>query len=133
MKCYRILFTLICLLNFVQINSEEPKWLWVYSTTNFQVDKSVDDLITLMERSKKAGYNGILINDYKFGKIDDRPKNYCTNLTRVKLASEKIGIEIIPGVMPIGYSNSLLINNPNLAEGIDVKNCLMKFKSGQNS
>ena len=133
MKYFHILLILISFFSFAVADAEEPKWLWVYSTTNFQVDKSVDDLITLMDRSKKAGYNGILINDYKFGKIDDRPKNYCTNLTRVKLASEKIGIEIIPGVMPIGYSNSLLINNPNLAEGIDVKNCLMKFKSGQNS
>jgi hypothetical protein len=133
MKFLRILIILFSFLNFAKLKAEEPKWLWVYSTTNFQVDKSVDDLITLMERSKKAGYNGILINDYKFGKIDDRPKNYYSNLTRVKLASEKIGIEIIPGVMPIGYSNSILINNPNLAEGIAVKNCLMKVKSGEAS
>jgi hypothetical protein len=108
-----------------------PEWLWVYSSTNFQVEKSVNDLIALMERSKKAGYSGILINDFKFGKIDDRPGHFYKNLERTRAAADRIGIELIPGVMPIGYSSSLLINNPHLAAGIPVRDCEMVVKSGR--
>ena len=97
------------------------KWQWVYAPCNFQVDKSVDDLIALGKRAKAAGYNGMMVTDHKFGRIQDRPANYYTNLERTHKAAADIGIELIPCVMPVGYSNSILINNPNLAEGIAVR------------
>ena len=40
-----------------------------------------------------------------------------------RLARE-LGIELIPCVMPIGYSNSILQNDPNLAAALPVKDCL---------
>ncbi|MBI1369072.1 MAG: hypothetical protein GC162_10510 [Planctomycetes bacterium] len=100
-----------------------PRELWVYAPCNFQVDASVDKLIALLKRAKSAGYSAAVITDFKFGRIDDRPANYYTNLTRTRDAARNLGIELIPCVMPIGYSASILINNPNLAEGIPVRDC----------
>lgn len=101
----------------------EPGALWVYATVNFQVDENTDQFLALLKRAKAAGYNGAVVTDYKFGKIDDRPERYYRNLERTRKAAEDIGIELIPCVMPIGYSNSILQNDPNLAAGLPVKNC----------
>ena len=34
------------------------------------VDKNIDAILALMDRAKKAGYNGILLSDYKFNVLD---------------------------------------------------------------
>ena len=104
--------------------SDGGKRLWVYAPVNFQVDKDTDRLIALLKRSAKAGYNGAVVTDYKFGKLDGRPRHYYRNLERTRQAAEQLKIELIPAVMPIGYSNSILQNNPNLAAGLPVKDCL---------
>ena len=111
--------------------AEAMKWQWVYAPCNFQVDKAVDDLIALAKRAKAAGYNGMLVTDHKFGRFSDRPANYYANLKRVRQATDQIGVELIPCVMPVGYSNSILMNNPNLAEGIPVRDCPFIVRGGQ--
>ncbi len=105
--------------------------LWVYASVNFQVDSDVDDLIDLLSRAKEAGYNGAAITDYKFGNLQERPENYYRNLIRTRAAADRIGIEIIPIVMQIGYSNSILQNNPNLAAGLPVKDCEFVVRDGK--
>src|SRR6202030_707987 len=49
------------------------------------------------------------------------PPRYSANLARVQKAAEAAKIEIIPTVFPIGYSAGLLAHDPNLAEGVPVK------------
>ncbi len=105
------------------LNGADPPQLWVYAPVNFQVDKSTDQLIALLRRAKAVGYNGAVVTDYKFGKIDGRIERYYRNLRRTRDVAEKIDIELIPCVMPIGYSNSILQNNPNLAAAMPVKDC----------
>lgn len=107
------------------------RWRWVYAPCNFQVNERVDQLIALMERAKQAGYNGALVTDYKWGRFDGRPEHYYRNLERTHQAAERIGIELIPAVMPVGYSGSILMNNPNLAEGIAVRDCPMVVTDGK--
>jgi hypothetical protein len=106
------------------------QWLWVYVSTNLQVNERADDLVALMERAKKAGYNGVLLADYKFGNLADRPDHYYRNLERVRQAAERLGIEIIPAVMPVGYSGSILQHDPNLAAGLPVRDCPMVVRDG---
>jgi hypothetical protein len=101
--------------------AEEVKRLWVYYPVNFQVDDSTNNLLSMMERAKKAGYTGFLITDYKFGRIEDRPKNYYANIERARATAEKLNLEIAAACMPIGYSNEILQLHPDLAEGIEVK------------
>ncbi len=110
--------------------AEEPA-LWVYCSVNFQVEKSTTDLIALLKRAKAAGYTAAVVTDYKFGKLDDRPDHYYKNLERTRLAAAELGLELIPCVAPIGYSNSILWNNPNLAEGIPMKDCPMIVRDGK--
>jgi hypothetical protein len=104
------------------LHAESP--LWVYVSANFQVDRSTDQLCDLLQRAKSAGYNGAVVTDYKFGKIDGRIERYYRNLQRTRQLAAELDIELIPCVMPIGYSNSILQNDPNLAAALPVKGCL---------
>ena len=93
-------------------HAAEPQRLWVYTSVNFQVDDATDRLVALLRRAKQAGYDAAVVTDYKFGKLDGRIQRYYRNLRRTREAAGEIGIELIPCVMPIGYSNSILQNNP---------------------
>lgn len=59
------------------------------------------------------------------------PKRYFTNFEEVKRAAEKNGIEIVPALFGMGYSNDLLNRNPNLAEGLPVKDALFVVSNGE--
>ena len=107
------------------------RWRWVYSPTNFQVDANVPAVVKLLERARKAGYNGIMIGDWKWGNFENRPARYYENMKKVKAASDRIGIEIVAMVAGVGWSGSILQNNPNMAEGIEVRDCVLAVKDGK--
>jgi hypothetical protein len=107
------------------------KHVWLYAPLNFQVNEQVDKHIDLMKRAKAAGYTGVMLGDYKWGRMADRPDWYYTNLERVRKAADEIGIDIVAMVMPVGYSNAMLQNDPNLAEGIAVRDCPLIVRGGQ--
>jgi hypothetical protein len=93
---------------------------WVYCSFNLQVDRSVDELIALIERASRAGYTGILFADYKFQVLYRVPDFYFRNVEKVKAAAARAKIELIPAVFSIGYSNGIPAQDPNLAEGLPV-------------
>ncbi|HEV3166697.1 MAG TPA: hypothetical protein VGZ22_21910 [Isosphaeraceae bacterium] len=93
---------------------------WIYASQNLLVDKNVDQLIELIQRAGKCGYNGMMLADYKFNILDRMPKRYFENVARVRKAAAAAKLEIIPAVFPIGYSAGLLAHDPNLAEGLPV-------------
>lgn len=94
---------------------------WVYCAFNLQVKESADELIRLIERAAKSGYNGVVLADYKLNILDRVPDHYFANAARIRAAAERRHVEIIPCVFPIGYSGGLLAHDPNLAEGLPVK------------
>lgn len=101
---------------------------WFYAQTNLQIEKQASDLISLINRAGKSGYNGVVLADYKLNILDRVPKHYFTNLEKVKKAAAANKIEIIPAVFPIGYSAGVLAHDPNLAEGLPVKDAPFRVK-----
>src|SRR5436309_441217 len=104
-------------------SAEEPAYQdrWFYASHNLQVEKIADELVKLIERAGKSSYNGVVLADYKLNILDRVPKHYFVHLDKVKKAAKANGIEIIPAVFPIGYSAGVLAHDPNLAEGLPVK------------
>lgn len=96
----------------------DRRWVWVMA--NLMVDTEADRVVALIERAGKAGYNGLVLSDYKLNFLGRMPKSYFEHADKVKTAARAAGIEIIPAVFPIGYSNGLLSNDVNLAEGLPV-------------
>src|SRR5205823_6097797 len=78
-----------------------------------------------------SGYNGVVLSDYKFNILDRVPEHYFQHVARVRAAAAKHQIELIPTVFPIGYSSGLLAHDPNLAEGVTVKDAPFVVKGRQ--
>jgi len=97
----------------------DRRWVWVMA--NLLVENEVDRTVSLIERAARDGYNGVVISDYKLNFLDRMPRNYFTHVERVKDAAAQAKIELIPALFPIGYSNGLLSNDTNLAEGMPVE------------
>lgn len=124
----RILLSLFLLL----AARAEPakKERWVYIPTNFQVAERTDDVVALLERSAKAGYTHALVADSKFSRLATVADAYVPNVNRVKAAAVRLGIELVPALFSVGYSNDLLFHDPNLAEGLPVKDARFVVKAG---
>jgi hypothetical protein len=103
---------------------------WFYASHNLLVDQQVDDLVSLMERAGKSGYNGVVLADYKFNILGRMDKHYFQNVARVRKAADEAGLEIVPAVFPIGYSDGLFAHDANLAEGVPVRDAPFVVKAG---
>ncbi len=106
---------------------------WIYFPTNFQVVENVDKLESLFQRAHQSGYTHAFVSDSKFSHLQELPvpETYFKNVERTKQLAAKYELEIVPGVFPIGWSNDILWNDPNLAEGLPVRDALFVVKGGE--
>lgn len=120
----------VALLLAVNVSAEPLPKRWVYYSVNLWVDKNLDTLEAVLRRAAKAGYNGVLVADSKFGKLGDMDERYFRNIDRVKKLAAELKLEIVPAVFPIGYSESLLWHDPNLVEALPVRDALFVVENG---
>jgi hypothetical protein len=126
------IISLLCLLTF-QAHADKPQ-LWLYYATNLAVDKNVDALRDIWTRAAKAGYTRVLLTDSKFAKLGDLGEmtgHYFGNMARAKKVAAELKLELVPAMFDIGYSNNMLWHDPNLAEGLPVKDQPFIVKSGE--
>ena len=98
--------------------------LWLYCPTNLLVDENLTKLDALWKRAHAAGYTHVLLADSKLSRLDmleSNTRHYNANVNRIKKIAGEDQMTIIPAVFSIGYSNDLLGHDPNLAEGLPVK------------
>jgi hypothetical protein len=84
-----------------------------------------------MRRASAAGYNGIVLADYKLNILDRVPDHYFRNIDAIQKLAAELRLELIPTVAPIGYSDGLLAHDPNLVEGIPARNVPFVVKDGE--
>lgn len=104
---------------------------WIYCGANLLVDSEVDHVEKLLQRGAAAGYDHMVIADSKFNRLREMPAKYFDHLKAVQELAAKLHIEIVPCVFPMGYSNDMLGADPNLAEGLPVKDALFVVKNGK--
>ncbi len=104
--------------------------LWLYYPTNLLVDKNVDKIQEIWGRAAKAGYTHVLLADSKFTRLADMDPRYFKNVERVKKIAADLKLTIVPAMFSIGYSNDLLSRDPNLAEGLPVRDAPFVVKDG---
>lgn len=104
---------------------------WVYLMHNLQVDAQADEVVRLIDRAAKAGYTGVVLADFKLSVLGHVTQGWFKSAERVKKAAAAANVEIIPSVFPIGNSGGVLFHDPNLAEGVPVKDAPFVVKNGQ--
>lgn len=120
----------VCGMGYAQDKKMNLPERWVYCAKNLAVDKNVDELELIFQRAAKAGYTGVQLHDSKFANLAGQNAHYFENIARVKKIAATTGLEIIPGVFPIGVSQPLLYHDPNLAEGLPVRDALFVVQNG---
>lgn len=108
----------------------QAKELWVYTQVNLLVPQEVTRLTKLMERAQKAGYTHFLIADSKFSRLAELDRRYFDQVEQVKKKAKELDITLVPAVCSVGYSNDILSLNPNLAEGLPVRDALYRVQNG---
>lgn len=104
---------------------------WLYCQTNLQVDENAAKLDALWRRAAKAGYTGVLLADSKGAKLADVTRGYFRNAEKLKALAAELKLRIVPALFHVGYSNAMLWHDPNLAEGMPVKDALFVVKGGE--
>ncbi len=114
------------------VSGHRLKYRWVYLPNNFQAAGNVERVMAVLDRAKAAGYNGALLADVKFGRLDDGSliAAYYTNLRAVLEHARQLGMDVIPDTADFGYSESILWHDPNLAEGLPVRQALFRVTDG---
>ena len=124
--------TLILALCFVGLaRADAPRELWLYCPANLLVDENVDRLEAIWRRAAAAGYTHILLADSKFSRLEQMDDRYFKNVERVKTIAATNRLTVVPALFPVGYSNDLLFHDPNLAEGLAVKDALFVVRGNE--
>jgi hypothetical protein len=129
-RTFALFFALLTILT-SQARAQEPppRQLWLYYPANLLVDKNIDKLQEIWSRAAAAGYTHVLLADSKFSRLSEMDSRYFRNVDRVKKIAADVKLTLVPALFSIGYSNDLLSRNPNLAEGLPVKDALFIVKS----
>lgn len=128
---HRFLLILCCLPAVCPADTAQPlSRRWLYLQINLQVKENVPKAQELLRRAAKAGYNGVVLADYKLNVLDRVPEYYFEHAREFKQTADELNLEIIPTVAPIGYSDGLLAHDPNLAEGIPVLDAPLVVRDG---
>jgi hypothetical protein len=103
------------------VDAPEQPQRWFYYPTNVLVGDNITTAKTLWDEALSHRLNGVHLVDSKFSRPSTLPQRYFDSLAALRDYAADRRLEIIPGVMPFGYSNSLLFHNPNLASGLPVR------------
>lgn len=93
---------------------------WFYYPMNILVPNNTTKAKQIWEEASSYKLNGVNLTDYKFSFISTQPRSYLDSLQSLKNFANQKFLEIVPGVMPFGYSNSILYWDPSLASGLPV-------------
>ena len=110
---------------------QPPAELWLYYPTNLLVEANLDKVQDVWSRAAKAGYTHVLLADSKFARLGTLDKRYFANVDRVKRLAADLKLTLVPALFPVGYSNDLLAADPNLAEGLPVRDQPFVVRDGR--
>lgn len=103
---------------------------WVYYPLDLSEKKNIVKLISLMDRAVTVGFTTILLEDPNFGRLPLMDAEYFADLERIKEVARDRKIDLVPAMFQIGHSENLLSQDPNLAEGIPVRDQLFVVRDG---
>jgi hypothetical protein len=107
------------------------KYRWVFTMTNLAREDALQKTLELMQRARRAGYNGIFVADSKFDKFQLQEKSYAHNVRILRQACTEHQMALIVPVCPMGYAAEFLAADPNLAEGMPVRRATFIVRDGQ--
>ncbi len=103
---------------------------WVYASSGLRDQDQLNDVKQVVLTAAEHGVNGILLSA-GIDAIELRDQSYLDNLKELKRYCDSLGVEIIPSVFSTGYGGTFKAFNPNLAEGLPVRDARFVVKGAQ--
>ncbi len=107
----------------------------VLINNNFILEERLPVVKSILERAAASCYTGVIVIDPKIGYINTFSEDsyYRNNLDQFFDYAVELGLDVYPTVANFGHSAPILYHNPNLAEGLPVKNApfVVESKEGQ--
>ena len=69
-------YVLMNVLSVLAAPAAEPEFRWVYLQQNLQVTENLPKIEAVLRRAAEAGYNGVVLADYKLNILDRVPDHY---------------------------------------------------------
>ena len=105
--------------------------MWVYCPANFLVEAECQRVHKVMEQAARSGYTHVLVSDSKFSRLLEMDQRYFKNIEQLKAKAAALKLVLVPACCPVGYSNDILALDPNLAEGLPVRQSLYQVENNQ--
>jgi hypothetical protein len=129
--CSFAFLAMACQAQKASLDGTALKYKWFYLSINLLPAENVTKTEALMKHAASLGYNGVLLDDYKFNILDRMEPVYFQHAEQIKTTAKKLGIEIIPSICPVGYSDGMLIHDPNLVEPLPVHDAVFGVRNGE--
>lgn len=102
---------------------------WVYVSSWLGNDAELDRVGQILQTAAEHRYTGVVLSS-GLDRLSRQPQAYIDRVLRLKQLCAGLNLEIIPSVFSIGYAGAIRAFDPNLMEGIPVKDAL--FVAGQS-
>lgn len=111
------------------------RYRWVYVRDELDVPGNLEKVQDLMRRAKADGYNGIVFSNLwsqnNLENLDRASPDYINKLNALKGTADSLGLELYPAILTVGYASPMLARDPNLVEGLPVKDALYIANKGE--
>lgn len=94
---------------------------WIFSQHNLIVTSVLNNLRAISDTMSAYKLNGLQNSDFKYSLLQLMGQLYFNNVDTLKRYIASRNIEMIPGIMDVGWSAGVLTTQPNLAEGLPAK------------
>lgn len=126
-----LLVMYLCHLTLIPNGFAAERELWVYCPANFLVDAECQRVHKVMEQADRFGYTHVVISDSKFSRLHEMDQRYFEHIEQLKAKAASLKLILVPVCCPVGYSNDLLSQDPNLAEGLPVRQSLYQVQNNR--
>ena len=103
---------------------------WVFVFLPLASDAQVDQIREIARTASAHGLNGMVLTG-SLDTLDRQSEPFFQRLEQVRRIAAENSLEIIPTLFSAGYGGAVLARNPNLAEGLPVKDALFVVSGGQ--
>jgi len=119
-------------LSFAESSTTPPMELWYQQHSYLTSPQAVQQVEATISRAAAAGYTGVALWDSSLNVVNLSWWN-LTYLQQVIAFAQSKGMKVMPAVFPYGYSNDILNQNPNLAEGQHVTGTRFQVNAAGNA
>src|SRR5581483_331194 len=117
---------------FAQKTTAPPMELWYQQHSYLTSPEAVQQVEATISQAAAAGYTGVALWDSSLNVVN-LPWWNLTYLQQVIAFARSKGLKVMPSVFPYGYSNDILNQNPNLAEGQHISGTQFQVNSAGNA